>query len=240
MATGKMEAFDAETFGKLVALFDSNNPGEAENAFRKAVLMCAKNGLRFCDAAAAAFGPSDDRVAELQDLLQQQEAEHARHLTEAAAEIERLRAELAGGIPEGEHVIDLPGRLRHAWRFPQFRLFALTLAIGAGIAAGENQNALAGPLGFLCLFLFGAWSVAQFRKRGIAQMFLKWLLYAALLMAGGFLADGVKAPDRPAAFVAVLSLALVLTLTKVSEWLGGLIRSHVWESHSMQVVRGWF
>src|SRR5579872_7261613 len=148
MATVRAANFDVETFGKTVALFDSNNAGEAENAFRKAVLMCAKNGLRFCEAAGLAFGQGDGgEVADLQDQLERQEAEHANQLTEAAAEIERLRAELAGESPEGEHVIDLPGRLRRAWRFPQFRLLVLTLMLAAASAA-QHHDTLAGLIGF--------------------------------------------------------------------------------------------
>ena len=51
--------FDVEGFGKIVALFDSDKVGEAQNAFTKAVLLCRKHGLRFCDAAGMAFGNAD-------------------------------------------------------------------------------------------------------------------------------------------------------------------------------------
>lgn len=247
MATARAETFDVETFGKLIALFDSNNAGEVEAAFRKAVLLCAKNGLRFCDAAGMAFGQDGGEASELREQLQQQEAEHASQLTEAAAEVERLRGQVAGlqaelneEMPEGEHVIDLPGRLRRAWVFPQFRLFVLTLAIGTGAAAGQRSDSLGKFFGILCLFLFGAWSVAQFRKRGIAQMFLKWLVYAAVLMPGGILMDNVDAGNRPPVFLGVLVAALLLTLMKVSEWLGEKIRVHVWESEPVRRVRRWF
>ncbi len=240
MATVRAETFDVETFGKTVALFDSNNAGEAENAFRKAVLMCARKGLRFCEAAGMAFGQGDGgEVADLQDQLQRQEAEHANQLTEAAAEIERLRAELNGENPEGEHVIDLPGRLRRAWRFPQFRLLVLTLTIEAASAA-HHHDTLAGVIGFVCLFLFAAWSVAQFRKRGLGQMFMKWVVYCAVLMLGGNLLDATATDNRPVAFLGVLAVALVLTLSKFSQWLCERVRIHVWESSPVHVVRGWF
>ena len=240
MATAQAVNFDVETFAKLVALFDSNNAGEAENAFRKAVLICAKNGLHFCEAAGMAFGQGDGgEVAELQEQLRQQEAEHANQLTEAAAEIERLRAELAGEAPEGEHVIDLPGRLRRAWVFPQFRLLVLTVMIAAAGAASRHE-ALAKFFGALCVFLFGAWSVAQFRKRGLGQMFLKWVVYGVSLMLCGMAVDGADAGNKAAVFLAILAAALVLTLSKVSEWLGERIRKHVWESEPVHVVRGWF
>ncbi len=146
-----------------------------------------------------------------------------------------------GGGGEEEHVIDLGGRLRRAWVFPQFRLLVLTAMIGAGAGAAEaGQYTLARVLGPLCLFVFGAWSVAHFRKRGLAQMLMKWLVYGSVLMAGGMLVDSVDADRRPVALVAVLAAALVLTLSKLSEWLGEKIRVHVWESDAVRVVRGWF
>jgi hypothetical protein len=233
--------FDAETFGKIVALFDSDKVGEAQNAFTKAVLLCRKHGLRFVDAAGMAFGQGDSaKVAELEAELR----ESAIGWTEAQAEIERLRAQLderGGDTPDGEHVIDLPGRLRRWWRFWQFRLFVLTVVIGAAAGAGEARlNGLAGVLGWLCMFLFGAWSVAQFRKSGFAQMLLKWLVFGAALLAGAAAIDNVDASARPPVFLFVIAVALLLTLSKVSRWLGRLIRAHVWESGPVQVARGWF
>jgi hypothetical protein len=241
MATVRAETFDAEMFGKLVALFDSNQAGEAESAFRKAVLLCAKNGLHFGEAAGMAFGHGDSgKVAELEAKLH----ESADDWEKAQAEIERLRAQLdekGEDTPEGEHVIDLPGRLRRWWRFWQFRLFVLTVAIGACAWAGEaHLQGLAAVLGWLCLFLFGAWSVAQFRKSGFGQMLLKWLVYGAVLLAGAAAIDNVDASARPPVFLLALTVALLLTLSKVSRWLGGLIRAHVWESEPMQTARGWF
>jgi hypothetical protein len=237
MSTVRAENFDLELFGKLVALFDSSQAGEAESAFRKAVVMCSRNGMHFSDAARVTYGQNDDEVAALQEQLRQQEAEHANHLTEAAAEIERLRSELAGETPEGEHVIDLPGRLRRAWTFPQFRVLVLSLMIAVTSVIGDG---LARFLGAICVFLFGAWSVSQFRKRGFGQMFMKWIVYGASLMLGGMLADSADAANRPAAFLGVLAVALVLTLSKLSGWLGEKVREHVWESEPMHVVRELF
>src|SRR6185437_5234396 len=234
--------FDVEGSGKIVALFDSDKVGEAQNAFTKAVLLCRKHGLRFCDAAGMAFGQGDSgKVAELEAQLR----ESAEGWDQAQAEIERLRAEVAAHsgeeMPDGEHVIDLPGRLRRWWRFWQFRLFVLTVAIGAGAGAGEARlQGLAAVLGWLCLFRFGAWSVAQFRKSGFGQMLLKWLVYGAVVLAGAAAIDNVDASARPPVFLLVLTVALLLTLSKVSRWLGGLIRAHVWESEPVQTARGWF
>lgn len=235
--------FDVEGFGKIVALFDSDKVGEAQNAFTKAVLLCRKYGLRFCDAAGMAFGQGDSgNVAELEAQLR----DSAEGWDQAQAEIERLRAEVAAAhsgeeMPEGEHVIDLPGRLRRWWRFWQFRLFVLTVAIGAGAGfADAHFDALAVVCRWLCLFLFGAWSVAQFRKSGFGQMLLKWLVYGAVVLAGAAAIDNVDASARQPVFLLVLVAALLLTLSKVSRWLGGLIRAHVWESKPVRTVRGWF
>ena len=210
-------------------------------------LMCAKYGLHFGEAAGMAFGQGESVDAAEFERLKRGEAEHASQLTEAAAEVEslrsqvaELRAELAGETPEGEHVIDLPGRLRRAWRFAQFRLLVLTLMIAALYGVADHSDALARLFGAVCVFLFGAWSVAQFRKRGLGQMFLKWMVYGAVLMPGGMLVDSFHAGDRPAVFVGVLAVALVLTLTNVSEWLGERIRLHVWESDPVHTVRAWF
>jgi hypothetical protein len=240
VSTVRAETFDLELFGKLVALFDSSQAGEAESAFRKAVIMCARNGIRFSDAAQFAFGQGNEESAALQEQLRQLEAEHASQLAEAATEIERLRSELAGETPEGEHVIDFPGRLRRAWVFPQFRLLVLTALIAATSSIAQDHDGLARFFGAVCVFLFGAWSVAQFRKRGIGQMFMKWIVYAASLMLGGMLADSVDVANRPAVFLAALAVALILTLSRLSGWLGEKIRIHVWDSEPVHLVRGWF
>jgi len=246
MATAKAEIFDIEQFGKLVALFDSNNPGEVENAFRKAMLMCAKHGLRFTDAAASAFGQDNGaRISELEEELRRRETEWSPKLAFASEEIERLKQELAEAraaneIPDGGHVIDLPGRLRRAWQFAGFRLFILTLALGPELLAGEQRSGVAGPLGIMCAFLFGCWSVAQFRWLGLAQMLLKWLVFGAVLIAGGVALDNCGAANRGPVIVLVLTAALLLTLSTLSLWLGRRIRKHIWESAPMRTMRRWF
>ena len=111
------------------------------------------------------------------------------------------------------------------------------MAIAAGVAAGKHA---AGLFALLCVFLFGCWSVALFRKMGFAQLLLKWLVYGVVLLAGAAALDNVDVSARPPVFLLALAVALVLTLTKISQWLGGLIRAHVWESEPVHVVRGWF
>lgn len=140
-----------------------------------------------------------------------------------------------------EHVIDLGGRLRRAWKHWQFRLLLLTLAIAVSAGAANAQaDTLARLSGSLGLFLFGAWSVAQFRKQGLGQVFLKWLVYCATLVLGAALADSASADNRTLAILGVLAVALVLTLSKLSAWLGVMIRAHVWESRYVRIIRRWF
>jgi hypothetical protein len=233
---------DVGQFGKVVALFDSDKLGEAESAFRKALLMCKAEGLRFCDVAGEAFGKvsADEAEQMRRDVMAAAaKVEELRgHKTQLEAEVTKLREELTEKEnPEGEHVIDLPGRLRHAWRFWKFRLFVLTVAIGAGVAAGKHA---AGVFAVLCVFLFGCWSAALFRKMGFAQLLLKWLVYGVVLLAGAAALDNVDVSARPPVFLLALAVALVLTLTKISKWLGGLIRERIWESELVRRIRGWF
>lgn len=236
--------FDVEGFGKIVALFDSDKVGEAQNAFTKAVLLCRKHGLRFCDAAGMAFGNADAVRQQLETEFNAEVEKMMQAALKLRQQNDDLRAQLeerADDTPEGEHVIDLPGRLRGWWRFWQFRLFVLTVAIGAGAGAGEARlQGLAAVLGWLCFFLFVCWSVAAFRKLGFGHMLLKWLVYGAVLLAGAAAVNNMDASARPPVFLLALVAALLLTLSKVSRWLGGLIRLHIWESHPVHVARGWF
>ena len=112
--------------------------------------------------------------------------------------------------------------------------------IAAASVIALNHDGPGWFFGAVCFFLFGAWSVAQFRKRGPGQMLLKWLVYVTVLMLGGMLADSADAANRPAVFLGVLAVALVLTFSKLSEWLGEKIRVHVWESEPVRMVRAWF
>jgi hypothetical protein len=92
--------------------------------------------------------------------------------------------------------------LRRASRFAQFRLLVLTVMIAALYGVADHSDALAWLFGAVCLFLFGAWSVAQFHKRGLGQMFLKWIVYGALLMPRGMFVDSFHAGTGPPYFSA--------------------------------------
>jgi hypothetical protein len=155
-----------------------------------------------------------------------------------------------------EHVIDLWGRSCEAWRYPNFRLFVFMVAAfgnaayGAkfvrllatlphcGYAASHGQAAL----NTLCIALFLLWSLGQFRKRGLAQVFLKWaVFFAALALSELVRGELVSELDRDWRVIAVeLVLVMVLTFTKISEWLGRQIRVHIWQTRPVAIVKGWF
>ena len=255
MATVKAEndnetGFDAETFVKLIALFDSSNAGEAENAHRKSVLMCAKKGLRWLDAARMTFGRSDNGdVSALQEQLRDEQAQHASHLEEASEAIRALRdkvtqleAALSGDTEGASVVLVVRHRLRGAWVFPQFRLFVLTLLIWLGTvaqAAFSNHEFLSRVWAFVSLIVFGGWVIAQCRKEGFAQMLMKCAVYAAIFLCGGLLFNGLDLIS-PGTLLLTLAAALVMTISRLSEWLCELVRAKVWESGPAHVMRSWF
>lgn len=241
------EDFDLETFRTLVAKFGSNQAGGGDTAFRKAVILCTKYGLGFDEAAAMAFGRGDGRTAEL-------EAENA----ELRAEVERRKQggdELADALGQANQTIaalqnrqtqergeghagfkaGLKACFRHIWSFAQFRLLALTLMIEVAIVV---------PMGGLCLLpvlcLFIAWGVAQCRKQSFGQTFMKSLVYFSVIAVGGMVIDGVHGEFNSPVGLIVLLLAMLLTLSRLNEWLCEQVRMRVWESNGVRLVRGWF
>lgn len=196
-----------------------------------------------------------DETAEMQEELERS-AEGLEQMRAALVreqeENARLREQAAGqghdGEPdEGQHVIDLGGRLRRAWRFWQFRLFALAVVQGAGAVLMLNgAGGGAALFGLLNWVLFAAWSMALFRKRGLGQMFLKWVIYLAAVAAGGAVAFNMAEGQIPASaqaqwvFEGSVLAALLLTLSKLSDWLAEWIHEHIWESAPVQTVKGWF
>lgn len=245
MATAKAESFDVETFGKTVALFDSNNAGEAENAFRKAVLLCAKNGLRFCDAAAMAFGQGDGgEVAALQEQLQRERAENASRVTEAAAEVQRLRAEVA------ELRAALEDRERRVWHFlrsPKPFLLAVWALVAVLLLAGpEIDHGLLFYVYFAAVACAGVllehWAIAQWRVGlwlfVVKSVVLLWPLrvftwYMALSQRNYY-------DMRPVMVPALIgfSLPMLLLVSPFCEWLAAGMSAFV--RHPVLTVRGWF
>ena len=214
------------------------------------------------------------------DIIDDDDAEEMREeLERSAAEIEKLRKALiqerdknarlyeqrddreeretrrGGDDYEEQHVIDFWGRLRRAWRYPNFRLFVFVLAVFGnaaygttflpvlagfarfGYAAQHGQQALT----VLCIALFLLWSLGQFRKRGLAQLLLKWAVLLPALavceLVRGELA-GLGGDWRTIA--AGLAVVMVLTFTKISEWLGRQILLYVWQTRAVAIVKRWF
>ena len=247
MATTTTEEFDVETFRNLIGKFDSNQAGGGDTAFRKAVILCTKYGVGFCEAVGMAFGQGDDRTADLEaenatlreDLEQTKQGgdELADALAQAKQTIAGLqnrqtqeRGERHMGFKTG-----LKACFRHIWSFAQFRLLALTLMIEVAIVA---------PMGGLCLaaalFLFIAWGVAQCRKQSFGQTFMKSLVYFSVITVGGMVIDGLHGELNSPVGLIVLLLATLLTLSRLNEWLCEQVRMRVWESNGVRLVRGWF
>ncbi len=148
---------------------------------------------------------------------------------------------------EQEHVIDFPGRLGRALElseFPAVRVHAGRVrqcgvwGESAGIRADggwlrasrawrESCGIRARGANGLCIGLFLAWSLGQFRKRGLAQLLLKWAVFSLLWRCVSWCAAG-------------LALVMVLTFTKISEWLGRQIGLRIWETRPVAIVKGWF
>jgi DNA-binding XRE family transcriptional regulator len=248
MATTATEDFDLETFRNLVGKFDSNQAGGGDAAFRKAVILCTKYGLGFSEAAAMAFGQGDGNAAELEAENAELRAEVEQRkqggdeLADALGHAKQTIAALEHGQERGEHQTEIKALFRHAWEGPHFRLVRLTLMIAAVImAAGITEEPMfsSHPLAawFLLIvtaYLFGSWSVALFRTYGFAQMLMKWVVYCSVVGVGC-----MALPPSPVLLM-VLLVAMVLTFSRLNEWLGKQVRMKVWESSRVRVVRAWF
>jgi hypothetical protein len=211
------------------------------------------------------------------DLLDDDVDEMREGLERSAAEIETLRKALIqerdknarlreqpdkGETRRGaddsyrqEHVIDFWGRLRRAWRYPNFRLFVFMVVVFGnaaygtkfllmlagfahfGSAAQHGQQALT----VLSFALFLLWSLGQFRKRGLAQLLLKWAVFFPTLAVCELVRDELLGLGRDWQVIAIeLCLVMVMTFTKISEWLGRQIRVHIWQTRPVAIVKGWF
>jgi hypothetical protein len=237
-----VEMLDAVS--RQAVLLDSGQPGVAENAFRRIVLLCAKYDVRVCDAIAAAFGQDDRNTAQLEAQLRQRE-EDAAEIADALEEAQRTIAMLRRDEPE-ERVARAPGFkgwLSHVWRFPQFRLMLLAAVDMAGTVATQKVGEVAPLFWLVGLCLFVAWSIAEVRRNGFWKLLMKWMVYGSTSALGGivlfFRADeSVLAGPVLNALLAVKALALLLTLSRLSEFLADLVAAKV--SPTIATVKSWF
>lgn len=157
-----------------------------------------------------------------------------------------------------EHVIDLVSRLRRAWRYPNFRLFVFTAAVFGNAVYGAKFVSLVASLGHggyaakvaghgsqaltgLCITFFLLWSLGQFRKRGLAQVFLKWAVFFTVLVVCELVRVELAGLDRDSPVTAVeLAAVMVVTFSKISEWLGRQIQRRIWQTRPVAIVKGWF
>ncbi len=162
-----------------------------------------------------------------------------------------------GDDDDEEHVIDLWGRLCDAWRYPNFRLFVFVLAVFGNAAYGAKfilllaavaPNRFAGKIAqhgpealtALCIALFLLWSVGQFRKRGLAQVFMKWAVFFAALALAELVSELAGLGRDWPVTAGELAAVMVVTFSKISDWLGGQIRRRIWQTRPVAIVKGWF
>ena len=207
----------------------------------------------------------DDDVEEMREMLERSAAEveklrkaliEERDKTARLREQSGRREETRRGRDgdEERHVIDFRGRLRRAWRYPNFRLFVFVAAVFGNATYGAKfvlllttlphsayaaQHGQAG-LNALCIALFLLWSLGQFHKRGLAQVLLKWVVFVASLTVVELGRQLVELGRDWPVLAVELVLVMVVTFTKISEWLGGQIRRRVWETRPVEIVKGWF
>ncbi len=211
----------------------------------------------------------DDDVEEMREELLRSAAEVEKLRKAYIGERDknaRLREQLNSGEEtrrgrndddDEEHVIDLWGRSCDAWTYPNFRLFVVMAALfgnavygakfvvllaslGHGRYAANVAQYGQGTLNALCIALFLLWSVGQFRRRGLAQLLLKWaVFFPALALAELVRELAGLGRDWPVLAVALIAV-MVLTFSKISAWLGGQIRRRIWQTRPVAIVKGWF
>jgi len=237
-----VEMLDA--ISRQAVLLDSGQPGVAENAFRRIVLLCAKHDVRVCDAIAAAFGADDGNAAQLEAQLRQREEDGA-ELADALEQAQRTIAALRRDEPEErvERAPGLKGWLSHVWRFPQFRLVLLAAVDIVGVVAMQKVGEVAPLFWLASLCLFVAWSIAEGRKRGFWQLLMKWMIYRSTYALGGIVLflradDSVLAGPVLAVLLAVRVAGVVLTLSRLSEFLADSIADKV--RPPIETVKSWF
>jgi len=265
MAATKTETGFVETFRNLVTRFDDNQPGGGETAYRKSVILCAKNGLSFVDAAARSFGQEDGRTAEL-------ETENA----ELREEVERRKQggdELADALTKArQEIAALQGRGESGGRVWSTKSLLLALAgvivgrIGLYMALGEKlpepgpsswaaaSAALPAPgfvpwLANMVLVLSGAWLLAQWHRAqhaadGWGQLVMKWLVLglglflASVIFFGGPPWDTSVFQRAPVPALVVTVLAVLLVLSKFTERLAEKTAARA-EAFSMRGAVSW-
>jgi hypothetical protein len=234
-ATITQDGFDLDAFRKLVARFDSGHAGDVDTAVRRAVLMCAENGVGFGEAMTEAFGQTD-----ASSTLQKENLE-------LRAEVERRKSggdELAEALAQAQREVaalqrreDSDGHLRSAKTLLLMLVAVIAVRAGLFIGLGEGRppggTYPPGP-GFApwiantALVLSGAWLLQQWHRTehaadGWLQLLMKWailasgLFLAAAMFFGGAPWDASVYHRAPVPALITALLAVLLTLSKFTE-----------------------
>jgi len=266
---GRKKEFDVELFRKRVRLFDSSQAGERDVAMRQALQQCAEcePPLLFCEAVSLAYAqPTDDRLQaafiELQEKLNQRESEAAM-LADNYLDAQQRIEDLMNG--RGQHAgrYEFAELVRTTWYHPQSRLLCLTLIVllrlliiwlwndwfSAPVFWTSNVIFLSAAI-----YLFCKWTSLQYGEAGLLQ----WLVKASIF--GGGVPIGLRVfyddwiwirgfdvqywfghtIQSPRCGMAIILLASILAVSKLSNWLTDAIGMRVWQSGPLQVLRGCF
>lgn len=247
--------FDVMSFRKFVRLMDSPVEGERHAALYQALKLCAQHRppLLFFEAAALALGNNQgerdallDKAARLQvevdDLtsrLQQREAEAAQladRFVEAKRTIEQLISESRKKAGDGSH--DFGILLDDLWALPPIRLLLVTGVISAEVIADWKFESAFNPallfllnivFWFIELRLFAKWTSLQFRRDGLLQLLIKWLIFGSGLCVR-FCLSSTAVSGASSYWMALAALAAfsVLTISRLSEWLVEDLGKRLW------------
>jgi hypothetical protein len=179
------KTFEIDQFRRCVALFESSISGEAASAIRMALKICADCNLRFCDAAALAYG--DDHAGEIaqlkEDISRCKEALAARE-RDTAELIDRYEAKLAQAGNAANQMAQSHRSVRDflafTWSFAQWRLALLLVAITCACGMSNRIGSLAGVALFLfVLWLFLLWCAAEIDQSGWGRLLIKCCIVGA-------------------------------------------------------------
>lgn len=203
----------------------------------------------------------EEQNAALQKLVEQRE-EQGGQLADLLMEARETIAALQNGDDgreqerRGRHGPGFKAWFGQRWSSPQSRLLALAAVMAARVALyfaylhgwrerfwrfhplpDEIFAGLEWAGFFAVVYLFVAWSRAQYKAQGLGQMFLKWMVFWPILVGGGMIADACRAHSLAVSFAVQLA-AVVLTLSRLSElladWLAAIFETPVAR------IRGWF
>jgi hypothetical protein len=266
----KEAACNFDLLRKCVRLLDSDKPGERDAAMRQAMLQCAQSGMFFWEAVVKAFREESDDKAEaanreLQQRLEQRESEAA-ILADRFVEAQQRIQQLMRGRDEREErerEYSFPGLVAHLWSYPQPRLLLLALVIGVRSFIYCHWRDAGSPILFWLLNMFSVgfavtlfckWTALQFAESGPLQLIVKWSLFGSGSALSFYTFVGAwpwvygfdisawedHAVRSPGPAIWLFFFIVILTVSKLSDWLIDEAGMRLWQSMPVQTLRRCF